>query len=177
MRRLLVHVVLRRQQALTVSRASGGAQIASRDRPLIEALEQDTGVPCAVHLPGHILEWLDSSDAGLIDRLGRLVSRAQVELLGGGFYSPPLGVLSWRDAIGQLEMMSGYLERRTGRRPRGVWLEPGTWTPRLAEVLADGGARYTLLDAPQVRAAGLPAGPLAACYAPSTWVDLWPSCR
>lgn len=165
MRRLLVHVVLRRQQALTVSRAGGAAIMAGCDRPLIEALEQGPALPCALHLPGHVLEWLDGSDSGLIDRLSQLVSNDQMELLGGGFYSPALSVLPWRDAIGQLEMMSGYLERRTGRRPQGVWLERGTWTPRLAEVLADGGARYTLLPGPQVRAAGVPAGPLAACYA------------
>ena len=165
MRRLLIHIVLRRQQALTLSRARGAHVDQRSDRALVEALERGPKVPCALHLPGHVLEWLDGSDSGLLDRLAGLVSGERVELLGGGFYSPALCVLPWRDAIGQLDMMSGYLERRTGRRPRGVWLEPGTWTPRLAEVLADGGARYTLLEDRQVRAAGLPSGPLAACYA------------
>ena len=165
MRRLLVHIVLRRQQALTLSPERGAAIVEACDRPLVEVLERQHGTPCAVYLPGHVLEWLDSSESGLIDRLAGLVSAERVELLGGGFYSPALSVLPWRDAIGQLDMMSGYLERRTGRRPRGAWLEPGTWTPRLAEVLADGGARYTLLGDRQVRAGGLTTGPLAACYA------------
>jgi len=162
-RPLLLHLVLDRPWAPRAPDDLVGDAVERLDRPLIEALERRAEARCAIHLPGHLLEWLDSSDRGLIDRLAGLVSDERLEFIGGGFYAPLLSIVPWRDAIGQQDMMSGYLERRTGRRPRGAWLECGVWEPRLAEVLADGGARYALLDDEHLLSAGV-ASPLAGVY-------------
>lgn len=154
MPRLQLQLVLVHGMAIGTGQADMERAVRRCQRPLIEALERHSNVPCALHLTGHVLEWLDAHEEGLVDRLFALCSAGSVEMIGGGFYAPILSLLPWRDAIGQLDMMAGYLDRHTGRRPEGAWLERRVWEPRLAEVLADGGARYTFLEEHQLLAAG-----------------------
>ncbi len=128
--------------------------------PLVRTLER-SGASLCLRIDGNLLEFLDQHRGALADRVARLASSGQVELLGGGFYAPILALLPTRDAIGQLEMTAGFLDRRTGVRPRGAWLDGGVWEPQLAEVLADAGALWTVLDEAALRAAavdGVPSG-------------------
>ena len=113
--------------------------------PLVRTLEL-RGARISLRVDGNLLEFLDQHRGALADRIARLASSRQVEMVGCGFYAPILALLPTRDAIGQLEMTSGFLDRRTGVRPRGAWLDGGVWEPQLAEVLADAGALWTVLD-------------------------------
>src|SRR5262249_54872699 len=97
--------------------------------PLIELLLEMPAIRCALHYTGALLEWLERKHPEFFAKLRALVERAQVELLGGGFYEPMLAVLPDRDALGQLAMMSDYLERHFGVRPRGMWLAERVWEP------------------------------------------------
>ncbi len=123
--------------------------------PLLEALEAQPSARLALRIDGSLLEFLEAHEGALADRLARLASDGVVELVGGGFYAPILALLPWRDAIGQLEMTAGFLERRTGVRPTGAWLDEGVWEPRLAEVLEAAGATWTALDGAALRAAAI----------------------
>lgn len=128
--------------------------------PLVRTLER-SGAAICLRIDGNLLEFLDQHRGALADRVARLASSGQVEMVGGGFYAPILALLPTRDAIGQLEMSAGFLDRRTGVRPRGAWLDGGVWEPQLAEVLADAGALWTVLDEAALRAAavdGVPSG-------------------
>jgi alpha-amylase len=113
--------------------------------PLLRWLESPTA-RLAVHCSGQMLEWLDRNEPAMADRLAAMVHKGRMEWIGGGFYGPVLSVIPWRDAIGQLEMMSGYLERRTGARPLGAWLEHGAWAPRMAEILHTAGVQYAVIE-------------------------------
>lgn len=124
--------------------------------PLIDLLEAfDDEVRCGLYCSGSVLEWLDRHRRALADRIAALASSGTVEFLGGGFYAPLLPIIPWRDGVGQLEMTSGYLERRMGVRPTGVWLTDGVWEPRLAEMLADAGADWALVPEYVLHDAGM----------------------
>jgi alpha-amylase len=124
-------------------------------RPLVEALGDAPHVKVALHHTGALFEWIERERPDYFDRLRALVSRGQVELLGGGFYEPMLAVLPERDAIGQIELMSDYVEQRFGVRPEGMWLAERVWEPALAKLIADAGMKFTLVDDGHFRAAGL----------------------
>jgi alpha-amylase len=126
---------------------------------ILDALAAHPTVKASLHHTGPLLEWIEQHRPGYFQRLRRLVDSGQVELLGGGFYEPMLAILPERDAVGQIRMMSDYLERHFGQRPRGMWLAERVWEPGLAKVIADAGMRFTLVDDSHFRAAGL-AGPL-----------------
>jgi alpha-amylase len=123
--------------------------------PVVEHFERHPGVRAAFHLSGCLLEWLESHDSTLLDRVLALVEREQVEPLGGGFYEPILPVLPIEDALDQLGRLREWWQRRAGRTPTGAWLPERVWEPGLAEVLARGQVRYTILDDQHLRYAGL----------------------
>ena len=98
--------------------------------PMVEALERHPGVRLSLHYTGPLLEWLRRERPAFLDRLGALVARGQVELLGGGFYEPVLASLPERDRVGQLRRMADD-RGASGLRPRGAWLAERVWEPDL----------------------------------------------
>lgn len=114
--------------------------------PFLELLECFPDFRVSLHHTGPLLKWITKHKVEYIDRLGNLVDQNQVELLGGGFYEPILSVIPERDQIGQINMMSNWLEKVFGKRPRGMWLAERVWAPKLAKTLAQVGMEYTVLD-------------------------------
>jgi 4-alpha-glucanotransferase len=115
-------------------------------RPFLELLSRHPGVRLSMHWSGPLLEWLESHDRPLLDALGALVSRGQVELLSGAFYEPILAVIPPWDQQGQLERMAAYLKSRFGVTPRGAWIAERVWEPELPDALFRAGIEYTLVD-------------------------------
>ncbi len=115
-------------------------------RPFLDALARHPGVRLSMHWSGPLLEWLEGNDASVLDALGALVARGQVELLSGAFYEPILAVIPPWDQQGQLERMAAYLKSRFGVTPRGAWIAERVWEPDLPDALARAGIEYTLLD-------------------------------
>jgi alpha-amylase len=124
--------------------------------PMLEALEQHPGVRLSLHYTGPLLEWLRKERPDFVARLGALVARDQVEVLGGGYYEPVLASLPERDRIGQVCRMSDELATLFGRRPSGAWLAERVWEPDLPTSLAAGGYDWTVLDDAHFRAAAIP---------------------
>ncbi|HMI30619.1 MAG TPA: alpha-amylase/4-alpha-glucanotransferase domain-containing protein [Candidatus Limnocylindrales bacterium] len=115
-------------------------------RPFLDALTRHPGVRLSMHWSGPLYEWLEGHDPSILDSLGALVSRGQVELLSGAYYEPILAVIPPWDQQGQLERMGNYLKARFGVTPRGAWIAERVWEPDLPDVLSRGGIEYTLLD-------------------------------
>ena len=123
--------------------------------PLLQALERHPGVRLSLHYTGPLIEWIRTEHPDFLGRLGALVERGQVEVLGGGYYEPVLVSLPERDRHGQLVRMADEVERLVGRRPRGAWLAERVWEPQLPSVLADAGYEWTILDDNHFRAAAI----------------------
>jgi len=132
--------------------------------PMLEALERHPGVRLSLHYTGPLLEWLASDRPEFLERLGTLVARGQVELLGGGLYEPILASLPEHDRIDQLTRMASRIEGITGRRPQGAWLAERVWEPDLPTSLAAAGYRWTILDDQHFRAAAIPEENLWGAY-------------
>jgi len=124
-------------------------------RPFLREIRRHPAVRFAAHYSGPLLEYMREREPECWDVLSELASRGQVELLGGGFYEPILTTIPEADRIGQIQMMSDFLERHFGARPRGIWLTERVWEPSLAGTLARAGIEYTLLDEEHFHYAGI----------------------
>jgi 4-alpha-glucanotransferase len=124
--------------------------------PMLDALERHPGVRLALHYTGPLLAWLRSERPAFIERLTALVSRGQIEIVGGGWYEPVLAALPERDRVGQLVRMGDELEAIFGMRPRGAWLAERVWEPDLPTSLVTAGYGWTVLDDAHFRAAAIP---------------------
>lgn len=103
-------------------------------------------VPFVLNLPGHILEWLESRHPEFVSFLDKMLSRKQVELLGGGFYEPIFPFIPLPDRVAQIELSTNFISSRFGKRPRGCSITGSTWEPSLIGCLQSCGMSYTFLD-------------------------------
>ena len=127
----------------------------TRYKPFIAAIYRFPTVPVVLHYSGVLLAWLEKHHPEFLMILEELVNRKQVELLGGGFYEPMMPLIPLADRIGQIELLTTYLRKHFGKRPRGCWLPGMMWEQSLAGSLQTSGMDYVFLDADQFKAAGL----------------------
>ncbi|GHV80139.1 glycosyl hydrolase [Spirochaetia bacterium] len=136
---------------------------AARLKPFIQTLLRYPKIPAALHYSGVLLTWLEAQHPELLMALADLISRKQVEILGGGFYEPMMPLIPQTDKIGQIEMLSAYIRKKFGKRPRGCWIPEAAWEQQLVGVLHTCDMGYTFLEERHFIAAGLSGG---ALYAP-----------
>ncbi|MEL3906028.1 MAG: DUF1926 domain-containing protein [Treponema sp.] len=110
----------------------------------IQALEK---LPLTVYASGTFLEWQKGKrQAAYAILLNEMVSRKQIELLGGGYYDPYFPVIPPSDVVGQIELMTSALRTSFGKRPRGLFLTASAWAPSLITAFHKCGMEYCLLD-------------------------------
>jgi hypothetical protein len=122
-------------------------------KPFVLNLYKYPRIQATLHYSGVLLYWMERVHHELFMLIEDMVSRRQVEILGGGFYEPMLPLLSSQDKIGQIELLTTYLRRQFGRRPQGCWIP--AWEQNLIGPLAACGMAYTFLDEEQFTSAGV----------------------
>jgi hypothetical protein len=126
-------------------------------KPFLSLLYDHPRIPVVLYYCGSLFEWLEEQHPEFLMLLREMVQRNQVELLGGGFYSPILSLIPDGDKLGQIEKLSTYLRGNFGVRPRGGWLIERVWEPALARILRNSGLEYTFLDDRHFHTAGIDA--------------------
>jgi len=124
-------------------------------RPLLEVLADYPELKCCLHYSGSLLEWFEANAPEMMEGIGQLVERGQVELIGGAFYDPILTMLPEADRHGQITSFREYLTRTFGQTPRGAWLAERVWEQPLTRSLVDAGVGYITLDDSHFLHAGL----------------------
>ena len=114
--------------------------------PFIEVLERHPTVRTGLHYTGSLLEWIERVHPEYFDRVRALVSRGQVEIVGGGFFEPILIAIPPEDRREQITRLADYIEKHFGARPRGAWLAERIWEPQIPSTLGPAGVEYTLVD-------------------------------
>jgi hypothetical protein len=132
-------------------------------RPFIVALNRYPKIPMTLHYSGVLLHWIERNHPEFFMLIVDMVSRKQVEMLGGGFYEPLLPLLPIPDKIGQVEMLTTYLRSHFNKRPQGCWLPALAWEQNMVGVLNTCGMGYTFMNEALYTAAGLSG---EALYAP-----------
>ncbi len=123
--------------------------------PFLEIVQNYPFFRFSLHISGPLWEWFEKNDPKLIDIIGKMVDKNQIELMLGGFYEPLLPFIPEEDAKQQVIYMRDYLQNRFGVQPKGIWLTERVWTPEVPKLLANLGIEYTLLDDAHFFNAGL----------------------
>jgi alpha-amylase len=132
--------------------------------PFLATLERFPGIRLTLHYSGFLLRWLADHRPDVLRLLKTLVSRGQVEILGGGMYEPILALLPERDQLGQLRALAESVRTSFGKRPEGAWLAERVWEPDLVASLSAAGVKYLPLDDYHFLRAGLGPGELDGVY-------------
>lgn len=114
--------------------------------PFLKAAADAPRFKFFAHFSGALLRKIETTRPAFLETLKLLVSRSQMELLGGGMYEPILSALPEAERTGQIRRMSDYLQNLTGRRPKGLWLAERAWDPQLCKPLSENGISHVFLD-------------------------------
>jgi len=115
-------------------------------RPFLSTLNRFPDIQAALYYSGSLLRRFEARHPEYLMLLEEMSARRQIELLGGGFYAPVMPLIPSSDRLGQIEMMTTYLRKNFGKRPRGCWLSEFAWEPWLASTLQASGMDYTFLS-------------------------------
>jgi alpha-amylase len=123
-------------------------------RPFLSVLYRFPDLFAVLYYSGTVLSWLEAKHPEFLMLLEEMAGRKQIELLGGGFFAPFLPLLAGQDRLGQMELLTTYIRKAFGRRPRGCWIQDYGWEPSLASGLQTCGFDFTFLPERQFRLAG-----------------------
>ncbi|MDR1105016.1 MAG: DUF1925 domain-containing protein [Treponema sp.] len=131
-----------------------------RVKPFLQTLYQFPKIQAVLYYSGVLLHRLERFHPEFFYLIRDLLSRKQVEILGGGFYEPMMPIIPPQDKIGQVELLTTYLRKSFGKRPQGCWLPALAWEQNLVSPLSASGVGYTFLSDSQFLLAGLEGGDL-----------------
>jgi 4-alpha-glucanotransferase len=118
-------------------------------RPFLSVLNRFPEIQATLYFSGSLLKRFEFRHPEYLMLLEEMTARRQVELLGGGFYAPIMPLIPSADRLGQIELLTTYLRKTFGKRPRGCWLSEFAWEPWLSSTLQTCGMDYTFLSAEQ----------------------------
>lgn len=116
-------------------------------RPFLASLYKFQNIQSLLYYSGTVLEWIRDNHPEFILLLEEMSNRRQIELLGGGYYSPLMPLLQPSDKIGQLELLTTFLRKTFGKRPSGGWLYEFAWDSSIPSVFRNAGLIYSFLPA------------------------------
>ena len=115
-------------------------------KKLISFLYQNPSAKIAFSFSGSQLEWFETKHPEFLQILRELLSRKQIEILGGGYYNPVFPLLAPVDRSGQIELFTAELRRLTGKRPRGISILSSVWDNSLIPCFQNCGMEWLELD-------------------------------
>lgn len=133
-------------------------------KPFLDVFARYDALKISLHTSGPLMEWLDANHREYVDRLAELVRAGRIEIIGGPFYEPILGMLPSRDRIGQIRDYTRWLEDRLGAKVRGMWTPERVWEQSFTRDIADACIEYTVLDDFHFKNAGLTEDQLIGHY-------------
>ncbi|NIZ41175.1 DUF1926 domain-containing protein [Entomospira entomophila] len=107
------------------------------------------------YLCGETLQWLQVYHSEALSAMHELVSRKQMEILGGSYYPAFIPLLSTQDRTAQMVEMALALRTHFGKKPHGAYLNGDIWEPSLAHSLKTGDLHYTFVDRSRFIASGI----------------------
>ncbi len=123
--------------------------------PFLTVLEKHPRIKITFHYSGVLIKWIEENHFSFLEKMKKLIETGQVELMSGGFYEPVLSIIPDRDKLGQIKMLTEYIEKKFDYSPKGIWLAERIWEPHLPKVICEAGLEYTVLDESHFVYAGL----------------------
>ncbi len=115
-------------------------------KPFLELFDQFENLRMSLHQSGILWLWQQERYPPYFDLVQKLVYDNRIDIMTGGFYEPILPSIPDRDKLGQIEMLSRYLEGQFGVDALGLWVTERVWEPHLPKVLNQAGVQYVPID-------------------------------
>ncbi len=128
--------------------------------PFLQTLSQFPSIQCTLHYSGILFEWVKKNKPKTHELIASLTQSGQLEIMTGGYFEPILTTICQKDQLGQIAMLTDYIENEFDYSPRGLWLTERIWEPHLAGTLSKAGIQYVAVDDSHLKQSGIPSDDL-----------------
>lgn len=115
-------------------------------KPLVSLLMERPDLKFSFYFTGPQIEYFKKKNPEFLLALKNLISKKQVEIIGGGYYNPLFPLILPADRAAQIEKLTLTHRQNFGKRPRGASLFCDSWDPALLSTLDAASLEYVLLD-------------------------------
>jgi predicted glycosyl hydrolase (DUF1957 family) len=116
---------------------------------IVRALEEHPNIKFTLNITGClVLRWEDMGYHDLIERVKKLISKKQIELVGTASYHPILPLIPEQEAIKQIKNQEKILKKYFGIRskPKGFFLPEMAYSPKIGKLIKKLGYKWLILD-------------------------------
>lgn len=122
------------------------AQYESTYKVLGSMLYSTPYIKMSLAINGNTLSFLHDKHPEFLCLLQELIARAQVELIGGGYYDPVFPLLLSKERTAQIDMLTSAITKETGKRPHTAIPYASSWDDCLVSSFKTNGIDCVLLD-------------------------------
>jgi alpha-amylase len=79
--------------------------------PFLTIPERYPRIKITLHYSKVLIKWIEENHFPFLGKVKKLIEAGQVELMSGGFYEPALSIIPDRDKLGQIKMLTEYIEK------------------------------------------------------------------
>lgn len=138
--------ILRISDDSLIEAESAETEYQTNIKPILTYLYANPSFALSISMSGIMLEWFEKEHPEFKSVVDELISRKQIEMIGGGYYNPLFPLLPPVDRVAQIELLTTSLRKLTGKRPRGMYPAGSSWDPSLINGIKTAGMDYLLLD-------------------------------
>jgi len=116
---------------------------------IIRALEANPNVKFTININGSLLlRWEEMGYTDLINRIGKLIKRGQIELTGTACYHPLLPLIPKKEVSQQIKANERLLKKHFGNnfQARGFFLPEMSYSNPVAKIIKQAGYKWIILD-------------------------------
>jgi 4-alpha-glucanotransferase len=124
-------------------------------KPFLDVLDEFPKIKMSIHNTGILYDWFEKHRPEYIEKLEKMVSRRQVEILTGGYFEPILPVIPEEHQLGQINRLTNRIRRLFGTEATTLWLAERVWEPHLPGVLDRAQVSAVIMDDTHFRSSGL----------------------
>ncbi len=115
-------------------------------KPYLSIAYNHPTIPFFFYISGIVFEGFEKSYKECMLVLQELVTRGQVELLGGLYYDSAPLLQAAKDQRDQIEKLSYYIKKHYKVLHKGLWITPGTFDNTTIPILKKTGAQYLFVQ-------------------------------
>ena len=114
-------------------------------RPFLSVLNRFPEISVSLYFSGVLFKMLESKHPEFLLLLNDMISKKQVELLGGPYNYSILPLQTSHERIASIEMLTNFIRKKFSKRPRGFWLPEFIWSNSLILNIVNCGFEYTFI--------------------------------
>lgn len=133
-------------------------------RPFFQTMVQYPEFKFSVHCSGWLLDFIMQKHPDIFENMQKLTKSGSIEWIGAGYYEPVLSAIPSKDRVAQINMLTEFIEKNLGVKPKGLWLTERVWESSIIPDIAECGLDFAVVDDYHFLSSGFDANKMDGYY-------------